>query len=149
VSDPTANYHDGSATSVAANERAEHSRRSRMDAVEAEVLAAGPFGRTSEELERNTGISHQSMGGVILKLIQEKRIHRPGDKRKTSTGAMALVCYHGPGESVGRAPRTDKETLYAEILQQFTQALHHRRLDGPGREAAMKALREAGFKVQP
>ena len=147
MSDPTASYHGGAATSAAANDRADHSREGRMRAVEAALREAGE-GMTSEQLEKATGISHQSMGGVILKLIQAKRIHRPGGgfRRRTSTGAWAWVCYFGPGENVGRATRSDKEVAYAEILQRFTDALHAGRLVGAGASAAAKTLKDAGFR---
>ena len=148
MSDPTHKYHGGAATSVAANDRAEQSRQSRMDRVEVELKMAFSHGLTGEELEKMTGIPHQSIGGVILKLIEAGRIHRPGGpehQRKTKTGSMALVCYHGPGESIGRAPREEVVT-HAELLQRFADALLHGRLTGPGAEIAKAALDKAGFR---
>lgn len=148
MSDPTANFHGGAETSVAANTRAEQNRQSRMDRVEVEIKMAFSRGLTSEELEKMTGISHQSMGGIILKLIEAGRIHRPGGpehQRKTKSGAMALICYHGPGESVGRTPR-EAIVTHAELLQRFANALLHGRLVGPGAQVATDALAKAGFR---
>ena len=143
MSDPTANYHGGAETSVEANSLAEHSRRGRMLAVGAH-LAVARDGMTGEELEGATGISHQSMGGVILKLIDVGLAHRPGNKRKTKSGAMALVCYHGQGKNVARTPREAK--LHAAMLQRFANALLLGQLTGSGAQAAKDALAKAGFR---
>ena len=144
MSDPTASYHGGAETSVAAGRAAADGRRGRMDCAEFVLREVGERGMTSEELEQATGISHQSMGGVILKLIEEKRIHRPGGEhtRKTRSGSDAWICYIGPGESTGRAPRTD----HAELLQRFADALFHGRLVGVSAQAATDALAKAGFR---
>jgi hypothetical protein len=149
VNDPTAAYHGGDANSVAAAKRARHSRAERLDRIVAHLLAAGPRGRTSEELQRETEISHQSMGGLIIQLIKEKRIHRPGGdahRRKTSTGAWAWICYAGPGKNVGRPPRTEKEAAYAALLQRFADALEKCDLGGPARGMAISALKKHGFR---
>lgn len=145
MSDLMANYHGGAATSKDAFQRAEKRQGDRMVRVLRALAEAGERGMTSEQLEDATGISHQSMGGVVLLLITRKSIHRPGAKRRTRSGAEALICFIGPGESVGRAPRDEFQT-HAELLQRFADALLHSRLVGPGAEGAKASLAAAGFR---
>lgn len=144
MSDLTINYHGGDENSAAAAKRAQNCRVERLAAVLTHLSRAEDRGMTSEELENATGISHQSMGGLIISLIESKLIHRPGVKRKTSTGAKAWVCYLGPGENVGRPPRN--ETDYAKLLQRFADAFAKGTLEGAQRDVAVADLVRHGFR---
>jgi len=148
LSDPTARYHGGASTSAAAGKAAAAMRKGRMDAVVMALSTRRALmeGLTGEELEEATGIPHQSMGGIILKLIEAKRIHRPGHKRKTKSGADAWVCFYGDGPNVGRAQRSNKEAEYADLIQRIANAIARGELTGPAADAARIAIERAGFR---
>ena len=54
-----------------------------------DCLAQYPEGLTCDEVEVDTGMSHQSASATIKKLRDEKIVKRTGERRPTRTGNLA------------------------------------------------------------
>jgi hypothetical protein len=148
MTDPTANYHGHNETSAAAHQRAKNSLKTRCTFI-VNALTEAPGGLTGEELEDATGITHQSIGGLIIKLLQDGKIHRPGDKRRTRSGSWALVLHAGPGANVTRTPRQKADDRLV-ALENFANAvaatIKNDRIHGEGLKGMREALTKLGFR---
>ncbi|HET6495311.1 MAG TPA: hypothetical protein VFH61_08115 [Thermoleophilia bacterium] len=149
MTDPTQNYHGHNDTSAAAYKRATNKLEERCDAILA-ALAKAPHGLTGEGLEDATGITHQSIGGLIIKLMQDGKVHRPGIKHRTRSGAWALLIFHGHGPNVARMSRDDKNEARLVDLERFANAIaatiRNNRIHGEGLQGMRDALTKLGFQ---
>lgn len=87
----TAPYVRSSDTSREAAESIEphlaHLERVVLDA----VAGTGPAGATCDEIERATGLSHQTASARVRGLFQKRKIETTGDRRPTRSGRNAQV----------------------------------------------------------
>jgi hypothetical protein len=78
----------------------------------------GPHGATDDELERETGLSHQTVSARRRGLVQKGRVVDSGLRRLTRSGRKATVWIPGrgvvkAGVSIDRMARPSSEVLLA------------------------------------
>src|SRR5258708_28714413 len=94
VKDITANYHRGNPMSVQANKIAHKgkvsNRQQILNVLEAPVFSDYEDGLTCEQIENETGLSHQTCSARLSELRKEGKIKIVG-ARKTRSGSPAAV----------------------------------------------------------
>jgi hypothetical protein len=142
MTDWTRNYHGGDANSRAAAALLSDSALAhRAQRILYALARAGADGLTCEEIERATGISHQSAGSGVIDLLGRGLAHRTGARRPTRSGRQAWVVFAGPPPAgapvVRRAERLGAGAGHRALLRAIGRVLAHRAQLGP---AAMAAL---------
>jgi hypothetical protein len=113
----TAPYVKNSDTSIAAAASLPEPALARLEAqVFAVVQKWKAHGVTDDELEIETGLSHQTVSARRRGLVQKGRIVDSGLRRQTRSGRKASVWIPGrgaveAGTAIGRVPRPSNEVL--------------------------------------
>jgi hypothetical protein len=113
----TAPYAKNSETSREAAESLPEPALARLEAtVLRSISASGDFGRTDDELERITMLTHQTVSARRRGLVQKGRVVDSGTQRATRSGRKATVWIVGSGvveqgTTLDRAARPTNETL--------------------------------------
>ena len=115
----SAPYVKGSDTSREAAQSLPEPALARLEArVMGLIALAGPFGRTDDELEVETGLSHQTVSARRRGLVQKRLVVYNGLRRVTRSGRKATVWILGrgvvkAGVSIDRLARPSNEVLLA------------------------------------
>ena len=84
-------YRHGNDTQAAASARIAYIAPNLRERVFAHISAAGPRGRTNNEITKNLNIKLQTVCARVAELRSAGRIHDGGARRKTDSGRDAIV----------------------------------------------------------
>ena len=91
TADPTANYHQGDIFSVAAHESIADVKQQLRARVVAYIANCGDNGATSDQVERDLHMPHQTVSARITEAKARGEVIPSGQRRLTRSGRSAAV----------------------------------------------------------